>query len=674
MHLRSLFFLAAAALAGAASFAQQNVKIDDRLFHIGRNVVAGFRGHTNPVGTRIDLPFKSELNVGEWTLKLTQRDVHTAWPIELNGKKIGALQVRGAQVTAHYAVAAEALKEGDNVLTFAQVDGRDDILVGEFELIPRPMRDVLGLARLMVRVTDDRKQAIPARITIANATNKLADIYNVAPATAAWREGIIYTGAGGVAEFDVPEGVWTISANRGMEWSRARAVTRTFVGQKRTIDLSITREVDTTGFVCVDTHLHTYELSGHGDASLDERISSLAGEGVEMAIATDHNHNTDYAPRQRELQLAPWFTPVVGNEVTTKNGHFNAFPFKVGDPKPNQNETNWVKLVEDIRMKGAKFVVLNHPRWPNLGTGPFGVFGLNRAEGSRATGSEFTFDAMEVLNSTFPLKQAEYMLVDWFALLNRGERIWGAGASDTHTVYDVAGQGRTYFRSATDDPARIDVDEAIKALKAGDSTISFGIFSDVLVNNAANMGETITPANKSLHVNFRVAAPSWVRVRKAVVYLNGLEVAQSELPALTNKALNTNFVFTIPAPAHDAHLICAAFGDGVKDAAWTTIADFTMAATNPIFVDADGDGKYQPLRATAKARIDEVKPLNLAGVEKIVRAADAALGVQLLAEARLRLPASDLESWSKLVDDLEEKHALYKLYKTHLPKPAAKKE
>ena len=73
---------------------------------------------------------------------------------------------------------------------------------------------------------------------------------------------------------------------------------RVFIGQNARLTLPISQEVDTPGFVAADTHLHTYSFSGHGDASLDERIFTLAGEGVELAIATDHNHFTDYKPQQ----------------------------------------------------------------------------------------------------------------------------------------------------------------------------------------------------------------------------------------------------------------------------------------------------------------------------------------------------------------------------------------
>src|SRR5947208_15026550 len=96
---------------------------------------------------------------------------------------------------------------------------------------------------------------------------------------------------------------------------------RLFIGQNTRITLPIAHEVDTPGFVAADTHSHTYTFSGHGDAGVDERVITLAGEGIELPIAADHNHFTEYQPRQEALGASQFFASVVGDEVTTGNGH-----------------------------------------------------------------------------------------------------------------------------------------------------------------------------------------------------------------------------------------------------------------------------------------------------------------------------------------------------------------
>jgi hypothetical protein len=87
-------------------------------------------------------------------------------------------------------------------------------------------------------------------------------------------------------------------------------------------------------------------LSGHGDATLDERALTLAGEGIELAIATEHNRFADYTDAARRMNVANYFTCAIGNEVTTKTGHFIAFPAAATDaPVPDFSLTDWPALM-----------------------------------------------------------------------------------------------------------------------------------------------------------------------------------------------------------------------------------------------------------------------------------------------------------------------------------------
>ncbi len=421
-----------------------------------------------------------------------------------------------------------------------------------------------------------------------------------------------------------------------MEWGLARQTVSVADGTTA-VDLRLRRQVDTTGFIAADTHIHTVTFSGHGDATIEERMVTLAGEGVELAVATDHNHQTDYEPYQTQMELNPFFTPVTGNEVTTKNGHLNGFPLPPGGPVPDHLETNWVKLVADIRLKGAKVVILNHPRYPDPQNNPLTRFRFNRASGDRFNGPAFTFNAMELANACSPSTLAREeltedplrLLTDWFAIQNRGEKIIGVGGSDSHTVDDPVGQARTYIRSSTDDPARLDVDELCRNFLAGDTSVSYGIFAEVTVNGRHHPGELVRPADGKVQVRLRVAAADWVKPRRALVFLNGLPVAEQQLAPKPGEAFDQRLEFSIPAPKHDAHLVCAVFGDGITEPFWKTLARFTAAVTNPLYLDSDGDGKYQSPRETARQRLATCDGTLPAVWDKLAQADDALAGQML---------------------------------------------
>lgn len=661
--MRSLFLcLALATLCAKAQ--QTNILVDPALHHLGEKEVKTFPpSNQKPENPRFDAEFAAKQNGSEWTLRLEQSDVSDDWGIELNGRRIARLRIVEPATTSYFALPPGALAEGTNKLSIVPGNPADDILVGNIEIIPKALRDVRQLGHVIVMVHgSDSQKFMPARITIANREKVFADIYNVTPASSAWRDGIIYSGEEPV-QFDLPQGDWLISATRGMEWSHPTVPLRIFIGQTVPITLKLRPAVDTTGYIAADTHLHTYTFSKHGDASVDERVVSLAGEGVEFAVATDHNHVTDYKPRQTALGLTSYYTPVMGNEITTSNGHFNAFPLKPTAKTPEIKETNWVRLVENIRAEGAQYVILNHPRWPAITNSPFAIWGLNRASGSRSNDMAFTVDAMEVINSTVPLQDASYMLRDWFALWNRGEHLWGVGASDTHTIHDVAGQGRTYIPSATDDPANINVDAIIQEMRAGNMSVSYGIFAYAKVNGAAKMGQTATPTTGMVEVLFHVASPEWISPTQAVVYLNGLKVAETNLAKVTSLPFRADLNFKIPAPKNDAYLVCAAYGKAIDDPAWPTYAKYTLAVTNPIFIDADKNGKYSSPRESALAAMQKMQPLTTAKIERALNEVDAAIGVQLLSEAKLRLPIEQLSAWTNLVKTIASRNELFALYR-----------
>jgi hypothetical protein len=243
----------------------------------------------------------------------------------------------------------------------------------------------------------------------------------------------------------------TRCASRGFEWSVATQQVYVSAGQARTVPLQLRREVETPGLVSCDTHVHTFTHSGHGDASIEERMLTLAGEGIELPIATDHNVHIDYSTRAQRLGMDRWFTPVTGNEVTTPAGHFNIFPVAAGARLPDFHLTDWPILMKELRATPAvRVIVLNHPRNIHNGFQPFAATNYNSVTGENRRGAEFAFDAIELMNSS--AQQTDYMLVyrDWFALLNHGYRVTGVGSSDGHDVSRyIVGQGRTAFPART---------------------------------------------------------------------------------------------------------------------------------------------------------------------------------------------------------------------------------
>ena len=283
----------------------------------------------------------------------------------------------------------------------------------------------------------------------------------------------IYT-ADGKARFGLPAGDYTLYAGRGFAYSIDSVRVALRAGDTIRKSLSIRREVPTDGWVSCDTHVHTLTYSGHGDSTADERVVTIAGEGLELPIVTEHNRQIDYRATAVKQGVADRFTLVVGNEVTTNVGHFNIFPAPAGGPIPDYQAKDWKTLFASIADKtGAKVIVLNHPRDKHVGFRPFGPERHISLSGEDLDGWELRANAMEVVNSGAHQTRHDAAV----PRLVRSAQSWSAlapvGASDSHDVSRyIVGQGRTYVRCNNERPGRIDVDEAVKSFAAGRVLVS----------------------------------------------------------------------------------------------------------------------------------------------------------------------------------------------------------
>lgn len=613
-----------------AGIEQKPLVVFDSFVHIGDTVTPEWtEASAQPEAERSYLfSFDAVPSSAETTLEWMQRDVDDPWTITLNGKKVTILDTGTDRRKEYVAIPGGLLRKGINRLEVATPVVGDDIIIGKVRLHYRSFREVLRLGKIHIRVFDaSNDKGIPARITVADDKGNLPRIYFGESLYTAVRDGLIYESKGDVS-FELPVGRYKVWATRGMEWSLGQTDVEIAMNEVVDVALPLRHEVDTTGWVAADTHLHTLTISGHGDSTLEERQVTLAGEGVELAIATDHNHNVDYTPYQHALGLEEHFTPVVGNELDNALGHFNAFPLDPNDEIPDRTVLDWVKWVDEIRSHGARVVILNHPRWPAIDDGPFSNTALDRITGERPGGEEFQFDAMELVNSTWILDDPLFKCVDWFALLNHGESIKAVGSSDSHTVGAPVGQGRTYVRSSTDIPSMISVDEACTAFLKGDISTSFGIFTEVRVNEDYGMGDTVMVSDRQIKIALRVSSPSWIKPRRALIFLNGEQVAEAAVPTQAGKLTDEWLSFSVATPSHDAWMVAVVLGDGVDGVYWPTMKDHTMAATNPIFLNNDGNAQWENPRQIAKRLINQYGK-DSSGINRVKTQVDMAVRVQI---------------------------------------------
>ncbi len=601
--------LLASLLSAAFTLGARGAVLNVQRQHLRSGTEAEWADFDNlrPDGKRLDLSFTSQSNAQEQTLFIRQDDVRHDWFVELNRKRIGKLFLMEADLIHTIAIPPGALRNGTNALSILPPRDNDDIFIHEIRLDPRPRREAVAEAVLHITSRDAATgRAMPSRVTIVTRDGVFAPLLAPTNAPAAVRPGVVYHS--GETSLGIPEGDYTIYASRGFEWSVATQQVRVSKSAATRVEFTLKREVPTPDYICTDTHIH--KATNHGDATEDERALTLAGEGIEMPITTEHNTNSGYGAATERMGLRAWFTPVMGNEVTTTVGHFNIFPVETG-PAPNYRLIDWPQLMTELRgAPGVRVVILNHPLNIHNNFQPFAATNYDAATGDNLRGFDFSFDATELLNSS--AQQSDYMAVyrGWFGLLNHGYRVTGVGSSDSHDVSRyIVGQGRTYIRSADSNPDRIDVPVACSNLLAGRALVSMGLLTDIRVNDQFRVGDLATNLGSHFRVSARVLAPSWSSATNLALYANGILLREESLPFVHDRTVS----WDIPRPKHDVHLVAIATGPGITAPYWAIPRPYqptsmkwhgrVIASTNPVWVDADGDGRFTSARDLAQAMV-----------------------------------------------------------------------
>ncbi|WP_394828832.1 CehA/McbA family metallohydrolase [Pendulispora albinea] len=463
--------------------------------------------------------------------------------------------------------------------------------------------------QLDLRFTDGRGGPIAAHVLLRG----LAGTPDPAPEME--KSGRAYPGGrsvyllDGAATVHLAPGRYAVTATHGPMHAVSRREVDIAAGGVQSISDSLAAVIDTHEWTTADFHLHAAP-SPDSSVSLEARLASLVSEGIDLAVATDHNHVTDYEPLARELKLSQLAT-VRGDEITSAGsrlwGHFNAFPL----PAPTRAAEEAVPPYYDIppaelfaraRDAGARVVQVNHARMPPQ-IGYFDLTHLDPATGAADPEFADDFDALEAYNGLWietPEKVREGAR-DLVALARRGRRPIATGNSDSHRLlYEEAGYPRTFVHTPAGSPSDRAA-RAIEALRSGDTTVSSGPLVTLTVDgkwpgsvvrprsaagskpSAAGKGEVLA------HV--RVLAPAWVPVETVEIWVNDDIAARFEAgPARDGVRFERDVPLKVDADA--AILAWAEARTPLGDVLPNPDAR-AIGFTGLVYVDADGDGRVK---------------------------------------------------------------------------------
>lgn len=406
------------------------------------------------------------------------------------------------------------------------------------------------------------------------------------------------SGAGAVR---LPRGRYDVYVSRGPEWSLyVRRDLRVGVRGVR-LDVELEHVVDSSGWISGDFHVHAAP-SYDSRVPMSARVYEFASDGVEILVSADHNVISDYGPIIRRLGAERYIASGIGSEITTHRwGHFGAFPlqrfprlpkggaFHVGRRTPAQ-------LFAAVRERSPRTVIeVNHPRLDRMAYFKAGRLDSAHARFKRKVGTSFDFDAIELFNgyASAQRQHAAQVMQDWFNLIDHGLRFTATGNSDTHHLrFNLGGFPRNYLRVADDRPEAMTPDILARTVKAGRCFFTTGPFVRVDIAGGQE-GDTVEAPNGHVPGTIKVQAAPWIDVSSVTLFVDGHADRHWAVPP--GRAVNRFETHFDEDVARDAYFVVRVRGKRPltpvvgMPGGWRVTP---MALTNPVYVDVDGNGRY----------------------------------------------------------------------------------
>lgn len=415
----------------------------------------------------------------------------------------------------------------------------------------------------------------------------------------------------------LPSGRYRVVAIRGPEYDAIEVQLEVRTGKETRLELDpLARILRTPNWISADLHVHS-GISFDSNLPQAKQIVAFAASGAEVLVATEHDRIFDPRPAIAESGLTDQLVSITGMEITSAVGgadspynsaHLNAFPvvprvghFRNGAPSLERQRLRDT-LAEIREISPTSFVQLNHPRstlevpeddayFHHLGTvgEPFAPTRPLTSEPNAALLEvdpehglrDLDVHGVELLNAESLLRYRRTR-ADWFSMMLQGERIVGTSNSDSHRFGEIVGIPRTYVQVASDTLEAFDEPAFIESLREGRAFGSTGPILSVHLDQAG-LGELHSGSSGILRVE--VEAVSWVPVDEWRVYVNGELVHRASIAAGEGASLPLAF---------EADAFVTVEVEGKAEGLYRdALPDFVpFAFTNPIFVDADGNGHF----------------------------------------------------------------------------------
>ncbi len=450
-----------------------------------------------------------------------------------------------------------------------------------------------GTALLEVKLEDERGRPLAGKLSFRGLGGTPdPDFGNDGDERGANR--FVYSGNGQIRRPLFP-GRYRVIATSGIERDLSTFDVTLASGETVSRTARLPRVIETPGVLDADLHLHQAR-SPDADIADRTRLISIAAEGLEFAVASDHYTVGDFGPALDELTRSGELTrrPIVirGSEITTMGhdfGHFNVFPLDSVEGIPFENTTPKALFGAVRKLAPGSLLQVNHPRWPKS---YFARYALDpgRAVVRPEFRDEFSedYDALEVFNGFDAWSQAlvRNVLRDYLKLVARGKRYTATGNSDSHGLFFVdPGMPRNLVRygTAASDDADLEAEPArvIEAIRKGHVLVTNGPIIDVSIDGVGP-GGTLKTDRKRVTLAIEVRAAPWIDVSDVEVLRGGGERIRSIPLVPTRDVTRLSYRATLNGDGSTFFVVVARGKKPLPNVYRPGVRPF--AFTNPIFI------------------------------------------------------------------------------------------
>lgn len=434
-------------------------------------------------------------------------------------------------------------------------------------------------------------------------------------------------------------GSYRVYATRGPEFSLEQTDFSIKAGQSKALDIAVpSRVLKTDNYIASDLHVHS-GVSFDNSYSERERVRTFAAEHGEVMVSSEHDLPVDFAPRIKAMGLEHQLVSIAAAEVTSllptelnpyTNGHANFFPyppskFKYRRGMVNHENQRWRDVIHTIKQEHPEIISqLNHARltlklsgelpsdWKDIVDNGHFLDHMGSAahpynpnqplhshpnnilvEPHAGTGTrDIDFDLMEVINpgGVHNQERIQALRKDWLSLIKQGEKIVATANSDSHGAHEQVALPRTMVALEDDRVSHFKEAAFLSALKGGNAYGTTGPTLEISLSGA-KMGDTYKGDRGQL--SLRLEAADWILFDTIKLQINGETIDEYAVNKLKSGAKTQQQNLLIPLEFKKDSFVTVEVSGKPSTEYQHVYPDLTpYAFSNPIYVDFDGDGKW----------------------------------------------------------------------------------